>query len=248
MLSFTWYAQMPVLTPSSISTGLTSAGSVLGGTGSVLGGLASAMGGALFTSVASTSLPWSYVETANLPFRTIQTKSIFREGHDNHYPDKYSVDNLRLGIYSDSSNIAFQYIQAWNNLIIAPFSPNTAATAGGYWGRPVDYKKTIYIYLMDVTKNVVAIVQYVGCFPINVDAYSLISNGSERIVNEINFSVDDVFINLISVPSVAGLIGKAEQGLLGGAVNLASSIVTGGLSQVANAGLTAIKSAASSFF
>ncbi len=214
MLSFCWYAQMPTITPASTAGSPSSLSTLVSGAiGGVVGGIAggainaaagllsSSLGGSVFSASSATTLPWSYVESATLPFRSVQTKAIFREGRDRFYPDKYTVDSLRLGIYADSSNNALKYLQAWNNALIAPFAANNAATQGGSWGRPINYKKTIYIYLVDVTNQVLASVQYVECWPTSIDAYQLNSDSSTRIINEVTFSVGDVFVNLMPVSS-----------------------------------------------
>jgi len=202
LLSFCWYAQLPVISPGSTQNAASaSTTSILNNLSStLLTGLSSSVGGAVSTSNAS-SLPWYYVEEAALPFRNYSLKSIFREGRERHYPDRYNVDQLKLAIYADSDNTSTQYLQAWNNAIITPFSSATAATLAGGWGRPSDYKKSIFIYMLDVTKNVLAIIEYIECWPVTIAEYNMDSGTSTRIVNHVSFSVGDVFINLIPVPS-----------------------------------------------
>jgi hypothetical protein len=200
LLSFTWYAQLPVISPGSTQTASgSSATSILQNLATAaISPLQSAMGGSIAQS-SSAQLPWYYVEEANCPFRRYETKSIFREGRDRHYPSKYAVDDLRLSIYMDSQNNAFQYLQAWNNAMITPFAATASATMGGGWGRPIDYKLPIYIYMLDVQNNVLAIIEYVECFPTVIDSYALDSGSSNRIVSHVNFSVGDVFVNLMGV-------------------------------------------------
>lgn len=204
MLSFYWYAQLPVITlPStSIATSINTnglGGALLGGvTSSLTNGLSSALGGSVSVQ-NSAQLPWYFVEEATLPFRQFTVKSIFREGRERHYPDKYSVDNLRLSIYADTKNMAFTYLQAWNNTILSPFSASTASTNAGGWGRPADYKKPIFFYLLDPVNNVLATIEYTECWITSLDAYNQDSNSSTRTVNHVSFSVGDVFINLVDV-------------------------------------------------
>jgi hypothetical protein len=203
MQSFMWYAQLPVISPGSTqSSSNITANSVINSlAASAFGaanGLSSSMGGSIATS-SSAQLPWYYVEEASCPFRRYDTKPIFREGRDRHYPSKYSVDDLRLSIYADANNQAFQYLQAWNNAILTPFSATLSSTTGGGWGRPSDYKWPIYIYLLDPMNNVLAILEYTECWPVSIDQYSLDSGTSTRIVNHVNFSVGDVFVNLMGV-------------------------------------------------
>jgi hypothetical protein len=236
MLAYTWYAQMPVITPgSNQSTTNASSSSILANLGSsLLGGLGSsltsALGGAIPVSNAA-QLPWYYVEQATLPFRTFEAQHIFREGRPRSYPTKYSVGNLRLGIYADSSNVALTYLQAWQNAIITPFSANSAASMMGGWGRPSDYKFPIFIYLLDVTTNVLAIVEYTECWPTNVSSYSMESGNSNRIVNEVTFEVGDVFVNLVNAGSV--LPGSV---LRNGANNAITSTINSFASTITNAG------------
>jgi hypothetical protein len=231
MLSFTWYAQLPNITPGSAqSTAGASSTSILQNiANSVTSTLSSAMGGAISVS-NSAQLPWFYVEEASLPFRTFETISIFREGRDRKYPSKYNVDNLRLSIYADSQNNAFQYLQAWNNAIITPFAAPYAASMGGGWGRPSDYKYPIYIYLLDVTNSVLAIVEYTECFPLSIDNYTMDSGSSTRVINHVNFSVGDVFINLM------GLTTSAVEGIISNPLNnvITQSIIGSAASSVVN--------------
>jgi hypothetical protein len=232
MLAYTWYAQMPVITPGSNQTAANaSTSSILSNLGSTLiGGLGSALGGQISTSNAA-QLPWYFVEQATLPFRTFEAEHIFREGRPRAYPSKYSVGNLRLGIYADSANVALTYIQAWQNAIITPFSANLAATMGGGWGRPSDYKFPIFIYLLDVTTNVLAIVEYTECWPVSVQEYGMESGQSTRIINQVTFEVGDVFVNLVNAGSV--LPGSV---LANGANNAITSTINSFGAQITNAG------------
>jgi len=246
MLSFTWYAQLPVINPGSTqSVAGASATSILQNiASSVTSTLTSSLGGSVATANAA-QLPWYYVEEANLPFRTYETKSIFREGRDRHYPSKYSVGDLRLSIYADSQNNAFQYLQAWNNTIITPFAATASAAMGGGWGRPSDYKKPIYIYMLDITNNVLAIVEYVECWPVSIDSYAMDSASSSRIVNHVTFSVGDVFINLmgVSINLVKGVLANPTNNVLTQAVlgtlgtsSGGANLLSGGASMIQAAG------------
>jgi hypothetical protein len=236
LLSFCWYAQLPVITPgTSQQTANAASTSILANLASsaLSGVLSSTLGGAVSTSNAA-SLPWYYVEEASLSFRQFNQKSIFREGRDRHYPDKYSVDALRLAIYADSQNTAFTYLQAWNNAIITPFAAQSAAAMGGGWGRPADYKKPIYIYLLDVTQQQLAIVQYTECFPISVAEYSMDSGTSTRIVNHVTFSVGDVFVNLLPVSQnvLASVLGNTANNVLTSSITNFAGLVASGVSKL----------------
>jgi hypothetical protein len=223
LLSFCWYAQMPTITPNPTSSSSINqnTGSILGGiqaaassiAGNLVSSLASTMGGSVFASGSATSLPWNYVEEAQLPFRNFSSKPIFREGRDRHYVDKYAVDNLTLHFYMDSSNTVLQYLQAWQNAMISPFAANSAATSGGGFGRPSQYKQPIYIYLLDVTKSQMAIIEYTECWPTNLSSLQLDSGASNRLIAQVPFSVGDVFINIVGVAQslVNGVLANPSQ-------------------------------------
>lgn len=216
MMSYCWYAQMPIITPSQALPPSSNGTNFLAGLGNaafdsltanvpgVPGQLVQTFTGSMFGgSVASAQgnieLPWYYVEECTPPFRHFNIRSIFREGRDRHYADKYSVDNLRCGIYADSSNVALSYLQAWLNCVMNPFSAQAAVTDGGGFGRPVDYKKPIRIFLLDVQRSEIVILEYTECWPVNLDGLTLNSGSSERIIYQVNFSVGDMFINIIPV-------------------------------------------------
>jgi hypothetical protein len=205
MLTFLWYCQLPVVgaPAGGNGAGVNSSSNALNSLVSNLLGqssLTSAMGGTQYSS-SSAQLPWYYVEEASAPFRTFQDRSIFRDGRKRHYPSEYSVNNLRLGFYTDVDNQSMQYLQAWNNAILQPYSASTLNTAGS-WGTPAGYKYPIYIYLLDVTKSVLLTLEYTECWPLGIQDYGLSSSvGNERIISHVDFSVGDVFVNLANVPS-----------------------------------------------
>jgi hypothetical protein len=245
MLAYTWYAQMPVITPGSNQTASNAtSSSILSNLSSALaGGLTSALGGQIATSNAA-QLPWYYVEQATLPFRTFEAQHIFREGRPRAYPAKYSVGSLRLGIYADSSNVALTYIQAWQNAIITPFSANQAASMGGGWGRPSDYKFPIFIYLLDVTSNVLAIVEYTECWPSNVESYAMESGNSNRIINQVTFEVGDVFVNLVDAGSIlpGSVAQNGTNNAITATINSFGSVITNAGSALLQRGINAVGS------
>lgn len=251
VLSYTWYAQLPVINPGSTqNTAGASATSILQNIAtSVSSSLTSSLGGSVFVSSAA-QLPWYYVEEATLPFRAFETRSIFREGRDRKYPSKYNVDNLRLAIYMDSQNNSYQYLQAWNNAIITPFAATSEATMGGGWGRPSDYKRPIYIYMLDVTNNVLALIEYTECWPVSIDAYQMDSGSSTRVVSHVNFSVGNVFINLMPVSdtTVAGIIANPLNNAITSTINSLGSTISNVTANVAQRGISNISSGISSIF
>lgn len=200
LMSFCWFAQMPVVTPNqaqnpgvlgAVSAGLQSAAN---------SALSSLLGNAAGTAISGAAqLPWQYVEEATLPFRNFEQRSIFREGRSRHYPDKYSVDNMRCIVYADSANVAMNYLMTWQNAVMKPFTVQQANTGAGGYGRPSEYKLPIQFYVLDVTNQEILSVEYTECWPLTVDAIQLDSGTSNRIRLEVNFSVGDVFFTQIPV-------------------------------------------------
>lgn len=144
-------------------------------------------------------LPWYYVEEAQTPFRNFDTRPIYHEGRHRYYPSTYSVGSLTLAIYADTDNVALDYLQAWSGSMLVKTTSGTATTTGGAYGRPKDYKKTIKIALINPAKQELAILEYIECWPTEVQAYSLDSGSSTRVVNHVTFSVGDVFLTTFSL-------------------------------------------------
>lgn len=155
---------------------------------------------------APTNLEWNYVEEASLSFRTYDMRQIYGSGRNRKVPSTYNVDNIRLNFYADISNKSIQYLMAWDGAIVAPFGSG-AVTIGGGFGRPSDYWKPIRIYLVDPSKAVILMVEYIECWPTNIDSLQLDSQSSTRLTYNVNFSVGDVFMTAFGVNS--NISGKA---------------------------------------
>ena len=205
MLTYLWYVQLPVVGAPAGSTGsgVNSSTSALSSLVSNLLGispLSGSMGGEQ-ASGSNNQLPWYYVEEANCPFRNFQLTSVFRDGRKRHYPGQYTVGNLRLSFYMDVDNVAANYISAWGNTILQPYTAATLSQAGNF-GRASGYKFPIYVYLLDPAKNTLITLEYTECFPILPNDWQLTSqSGTDRLITQVNFSVGDVFVNMANVPS-----------------------------------------------
>ena len=176
-----------------------------------------------------TVLDWSYVEEANVPFRTYDTRQVYAQGRNRKFASTYSLDNLRLNFYADISNKSMQYLLAWDGAILVPFSASQAPSGGGF-GRPSDYQKPIRIYLVDSARSVVLMLEYTEAWPTNIDALQLDSGTSTRLTFNVNFNVGDVFITAFGVN--ANLSGQA----------LLQSFVSGSIKSAANTAFNAVRS------
>jgi hypothetical protein len=177
------------------------------------------VGGALSPSV---SLPWYYVQTANLPQRVVTAESINMNGHPIHLPESYSVPNLTLGFFMDSSNQAHQWLKAWQGQILGDSDP-TSPVNHGMWGLPAQYKKTINIVVIDVKKKQMLNVRYINCWPSDPSALDLVSGSAEALVQNVTFMVEDVQVTLSN-----------DKGLLGNLLDTAKGYAMGALSGFAS--------------
>lgn len=206
ILSFSWYAEMPTLNPTVLNG--TRVDSTVNSTinNGILGGTiqkaieASFANSAVKDSVKSNlTCPWYYVETANCPFRSFATVSRFVEGRKRNYPGAYSVGDLILGMYMDNSNISLAYLKTWENLILAQIDKKNKDVVGGNFGIPINYKKSIFIYLLSAVKKQIMVIEYAECWPTNLHAINLDSASSTRVVANVNFSVGDVYTTIFSI-------------------------------------------------
>jgi len=196
-----WYAVMPDVTNSN-SVSLGTSPSPLG---TLQGGL------------PLVSCPWYYVQTANLPMRTISTDSFKRNGHDVHNAQSYSVGQLTLGLFMDSSSKAFEYIKAWQGLVLANANPKVVGNQGN-WGYPADYKKDIYLVVLSVQRNVLLNVRLINCWPSEPQQLEFGSGDATGMVLSVNFACEDVDITV-----------NSDKGLLDTLTNTVSGFALSGL-------------------
>jgi len=166
------------------------------------------------------ALPSMYVEEATLPTRTFQERSIFREGKERHYASTYSLDNLRLTLYKDIGNVAINYLLAWQDAMLmrtdySPVSGDSGANDptffAGRFSAPAFYKKDIVFFLLSPQRQVITEFIYRGCWPTNLGALNL-NSASDRLKYEIDFQVDDVFINVgnLSETTIQGFVNQSR--------------------------------------
>jgi T4-like virus tail tube protein gp19 len=172
------------------------------------------------------SLPWYYVQTANLPMRQFSLDTIKRNGHSVHYAQSYEVGTLTLGLFMDSSSKAHQYIKAWQGQVMANANPKSVQNQGN-WGYPAAYKKDIVLVVLSVDKKVLLNVKLINCWPTEPSAVELTSGEATPLVQTINFAVEDVDI---TVNNDKGLLDT----LIGTATGYATSALTGALNSQLN--------------
>ncbi|QDH83644.1 baseplate protein [Achromobacter phage Motura] len=189
------------------------------------------------SAYGTSSLPWYYVEETNVPQRQIETHSIFREGREQHFPDKYSVDSLRMGMYMDAGNVTLNYLRSWQAAVIQPTSSSNAVTQGGGYLLARNFKKPIFIFLVDVTKKAVVVYEYIECWPTNLDQLQLESASNTRLIQQVTFSVGDVFMNTLGVSEqiLSGITSGVRSTVGTNLMNLASSVSSRAISGATSA-------------
>lgn len=175
------------------------------------------------SAYGSTTLGWNYVEECTVPFRQFDSRSVYDQGYNKRYAGKYSVDNLRLGVYMDSMAKSLMYFRAWQASIMQPFPAIDAATSGGNFLPPMNYKKDVRIYLMNPRRQVIAQILCTGCWPTNVDSLTLVSDSGSRLVQNVTLNVDDVFLDFTG--AAADIISEAIDALGSGVGNIVDRAV-----------------------
>lgn len=163
------------------------------------------------------NLPWYFVEEAVPPFRTYETRQVYREGRPRTFAGKYSVSDLQLTFYLDVGGQALTYLTAWDNLIVAPFDARDSVLQGGQYRMPSLYKKDITLYLLNVNKQELVQLLYIECWPTNLNSLTLQSQASERLTTQVNFSVGDVFmsVNQLGAAQMDAVLGQMTRAPVG---------------------------------
>lgn len=159
------------------------------------------------SAYGSTTLGWNYVEECTVPYRRFETRSVYDQGFPKHYAGKYSVDQLRLGVYMDAQAKSLQYFRAWQAAMMQPFPATEAASNGGVFTAPMNYKKDVRIYLMNPRRQVIAQILCTGCWPTDINSLNLTSAGGGRLIQNVTLSVDDVFLDFTG--AAADIISEA---------------------------------------
>lgn len=137
------------------------------------------------------SLGWEMVEEATIPLIEFEPVSNYKAGKLYHYPSHQSLGTLSLSHYEDVGGAVTNYYRKWQGLII------NAETS--LYKVPSEYKKTIIITLLDVTRSEVAVFTYYGCWPSRIDSYALVSGAVDRIIPQVEFTVDDTKVVSVSL-------------------------------------------------
>lgn len=169
-------------------------------------------------------LAWYYIQTANLPERTINVDSVNFGGHPVHFPESYSVDPLQLGLFMDNRNESSRYIQAWRELVLQNGDPNISDSNKGMWGLPAKYKKNIDIVVLNTEKMIALNLKYTRCWPTVSTNTELTSGQGEAMIKTVSFVAEDVYVSVFDAQGIVEPSKEADQsgyttGLSGGLVS-----------------------------
>lgn len=117
----------------------------------------------------------------------------------------------------DSDNIAQQYIQAWQSLILANKNPKIAANQGA-WGYPSTYMKDINLVVLSVTRRQLLNVRYINCWPSELGALELTSGESQVLVQNVTFMTEDVEVTVNNDRSLVDTLIASSSGLSSGSL------------------------------
>lgn len=148
---------------------------------------------------------WEFVEEVTLPFIEFEQVSNYRAGKQYHFAHHYNIGTLGLKFYEDSYGTSTQYLTHWQSII--------QSQSSGLYRLPKDYKKTISIWVLDVSKLTVMCLVYTGCWPTRLDTMQLGSLNGDRVIVGAEFSVDEMHVDFIKVnprniPANVGTLGS----------------------------------------
>lgn len=133
------------------------------------------------------ALDWYYINSIQTPGIQIETRSVFRSGKMQHYAGTLSIDNLSLTLYTDATGAAMKFASSWINTV---YNNQT-----GNYRLPREYKKSIYVYLLDVERAIVCQFKFFGCWPTSWASYQLGNGQAENLPTVLELAVDTFSIS-----------------------------------------------------
>lgn len=175
----------------------------------------------------NTTLPWYYINNIQLPGPTLNSVEKYVDGRLKKYADLLTIDSATIKIYSDTTGVAFNFANDWMR---------AAYRDDNLYQLKSMYTKTIYVYILDSTRQIVVDIQLIDCTPASWSGYGLSSDASSALETSMTLNVDDFRVNYDSNPSsvIAG-INKALGSAVGGITGQISSIASGVYSSATNA-------------
>lgn len=139
-------------------------------------------------------LPNYYIEEITLGLPAATDWNVFRNGTYSYYAGFSDVGQLSLTVYEDQRLSASTYFNEWHKSI---------QDMDGAFRPPIEYQKTIYIYLVDNSGVEIGYFRVNGVFPLTREGHTMNSGSTDRHILQIQFSVNGMdFIPLQVSPIV----------------------------------------------
>ena len=152
-------------------------------------------------------LPWYYVDEITIPLANFASTQKYINGREVKYADMFSVNTCTAKIYSDVSGMAFNYSDHWCKSVYRD---------DNLYQMPSEYKKDVWIFILDITRQVVMNVQLIGVWPSAWADYQLVGNSAAHLETSLTLSVDDFKMNYSDDPEdIAAKITRSTTGSTG---------------------------------
>lgn len=176
-------------------------------------------------------LPWYYIDEITVPSPTFGVNQKFMNGKDNKYAEWFTLGSCTMKIYSDVSGVAFNFCNMWIRSVFRD---------DNFYQMPINYKKDIFVFILDPTRKVVIDIQLLGCWPTAWADYNLTSGSAAALESSLTLSVDDFKMNYDSskdavTQSISNVIASSGANDNNGYGALAGSQTPQQLSQFQNA-------------
>jgi hypothetical protein len=153
-------------------------------------------------------LPWYYVDDITVPLANFNSTQKYINGKEYKYADMFSVNTCSVKIYSDMTGLAFNYCDKWVKSVYRD---------DNLYQMPSEYKKDLWIFILDSTRKVVVSIQLLGVWPTAWADYQLVGNASAALETSLTLSVDDVKLNYSDDPdaiaaSIRSVMGNLSSG------------------------------------
>lgn len=137
-----------------------------------------------FIPVMPFDIPSILTSEVSVPFRSISYGQHQANATTYNFPESFDCPDLTISIPENRKYFVSKGYLAWSDMTI---------DVNGFFYLPIDYKKDVAIYLLDVAKpEVIKTVLCKNCSPTGLQPHQYSNSGSEAIVTEISLKVDRI--------------------------------------------------------
>ena len=131
-------------------------------------------------------LDWYYINAIQTPSLQIGTNPVFRAGKMSNYADVLSVADINVSFFTDAQSKTLKFASSW-------FSSVYDNESGNY-RLPREYKKDVYLYMLDPAMKEIALFKFLGCFPTSWNSYTLKGGQASLLTTTMDLAVDSFSI------------------------------------------------------